>query len=136
MDIKTIILCESATRHSDGTFSLLRGGIDNWVAQQFPVTISFTFVITVELPLSEANEQHTAGLDIIDEDGTRLVPQAKIQFAASKVPHVVNFKNNIMGTINLTVPKPGRHSLNVAVDGTPLASYEFLVVKAAEQGQA
>lgn len=135
MEIKTIILCESATRHPDGTFSLLRGGIDNWMAQQFPVNISFTFVITVELSLSETNEQHTAGLDIVDEDGTRLVPQAKIQFSAVKVPHLIKFKNNIMGNINLTVPKPGRHSMDVSVDGIQMASYEFLVVKAAGQGQ-
>jgi hypothetical protein len=136
MEIRNIILCESATRHPDGTFSLLRGGIDNWVAQQFPVNISFTFVITVELSLSETNEQHTAGLDIIDEDGVRLVPQAKIQFSSLKVPHLIRFKNNIMGNINLTVPKPGRHSMDVSVDGEPMASYEFLVVKAQGQGSS
>ena len=137
MEIKTIILCESATRHPDGTFSLLRGGIDNWVAQQFPVNILFTFVVTIELSLSETDEQHTAGLDIVDEDGNRLVSQAKIQFSAARVPNIVKFKNNIMGTINLAVPKPGRHSLDVSVDGTQLASYEFQVVKSSgAQGQA
>ena len=137
MEIKTIILCESATRHPDGTFSLLRGGIDNWVAQQFPVNISFTFVVTIELSLSETDEQHTAGLDIVDEDGNRLVPQAKFQFSAARAPNLVKFKNNIMGGINLAVPKPGRHSLDVSVDGTQLASYEFLVVKSSGvQGQA
>ena len=82
MEIKTIILCESATRHPDGTFSLLRGGIDNWMVQQFPVNVLFTFVVTIELSLSETNEEHTAGLDIIDEDGNRLVPQAKMHFTS------------------------------------------------------
>ena len=137
MEIKTIILCESATRHPDGTFSLLRGGIDNWVVQQFPVNVLFTFVVTIELSLSETNEEHTAGLDIIDEDGNRLVPQAKIKFSATKVPQQIRFKNNIMGTINLSVPRPGRHSLDVSVDGIQLASYEFQVVKPGPgQGQA
>lgn len=136
MDIKTIILCESATRHPDGTFSLLRGGIDNWVAQQFPANIIFTFVITIELAISETDEEHTAGLDIIDEDGNRLVPQAKMKFSVTRVPQQIRFKNNIMGTINLTVPKPGKHSVDVSVDGVQLASYEFQVVLAgAIQGQ-
>lgn len=135
MEIRTIILCESATRHPDGTFSLLRGGIDNWVAPQFPVNVVFTFVVTIELSLSETDEQHTAGLDIVDEDGNRLVPQAKIQFSAARMPNLINFKNNIMGTINLSVPKPGRHSLDVSVDGVQLASYEFQVVKSQGQGQ-
>ena len=136
MDIKTIILCESATRHPDGTVSLLRGGIDNWVAQQFPVNIQFTFVVTIELAISEAGQDHVAGLDIVDEDGKRLVPQAKIQFSVPKVPQQIRFKNNIMGTINLVVPKPGRHSLDVSVDGEQLASYEFQVMRSSSnQGQ-
>ena len=135
MEIKTIILCESATRHPDGTFSLLRGGIDNWMVQQFPVNVLFTFVVTIELSLSETNEEHTAGLDIIDEDGNRLVPQAKIKFFATKVPQQIRFKNNIMGTINLTVPKPGRHSLDVSVDGIQMASYEFQVIQSLAQAK-
>ena len=129
MELKNIILCESATRHPDGTFSLLRGGIDNWVAAQFPVNIQFTFVITVELSLSETNQMHNSILDIIDEDGKRLVPQAKIPFSANRVPNQISFRNNIMGTINLTVPKPGRHSLDIGVDGNPLGSYEFIVAQ-------
>lgn len=129
MELKNIILCESATRHPDGTFSLLRGGIDNWVAGQFPVNIQFTFVITVELSLSETNQTYTSILDIIDEDGKRLVPQAKIPFTVNRVSNQITFRNNIMGTINLTVPKPGRHSLDIAVDGNPLGSYEFIVAK-------
>lgn len=137
MDIKTIILCESATRHPDGTFSLLRGGIDNWVAQQFPVNIQFTFVVTIELAISETDQEHVAGLDIVDEDGNRLLPQAKIRFSVAKVAQQIRFKNNIMGAINLSVPRPGRHSLDVSVDGQQLASYEFQVIKpAAGQGQA
>lgn len=134
MELKNIILCESATRHPDGTFSLLRGGIDNWVSPQFPVNILFTFVITVELSLSETNQMHTAGLDIIDEDGKRLVPQAKIQFSSNRVSDQINFRNNIMGTINLSVPKPGRHSMDISVDGSPLGSYEFMIAKSANQG--
>lgn len=129
MDIKTIILCESATRHPDGTFSLLRGGIDNWVAQQFPVNIQFTFVVTIELALSETDQEHVAGLDIVDEDGNRLVPQAKIKFSAARAAQQIRFKNNIMGSINLSVPKPGRHSLDVSVNGEQLASYEFQINK-------
>ncbi len=136
MEIKTIILCESATRHPDGTFSLLRGGIDNWMAPQFPANILFTFVVTIELAISETDEEHTAGLDIIDEDGKRLVPQAKMNFAVPRVPQQIRFKNNIMGTINLAVPRPGKHSLDVSVDGVQLASYEFQVNQAvANQGQ-
>lgn len=135
MEIKTIVLCESATRHPDGTFSLLRGGIDNWMAQQFPVTIPFTFVVTIELSLSETDQMHIAGLDIVDEDGNRLVPQAKIQFSTPRIAQMTKFKNNIMGNINLAVPKPGRYSIDVSVDGAQLASYEFQVIQAPAQAK-
>ena len=128
MQVKMITLCESATRHPDGTFSLLRGGIDSWAAPQFPVTITCTVVVTIELSLSETDQLHTAGLDIIDEDGNRLLPQAKIQFSNPKAAHLTQFENNIMGTISIPVPKAGRYSLDVSVDGTQLSSYEFQVI--------
>jgi len=129
MEVKMITLCESATRHPDGTFSLLRGGIDSWAAPQFPVTITCTVVVTIELSISETNQAHTVGLDIIDEDGARLLPQAKIHFSNPKNEHLTKFKNNIMGTISVSVPKAGRYSLDVSVDGTQLSSYEFQAIQ-------
>ncbi len=129
MEVKMITLCESATRHPDGTFSLLRGGIDHWAAPQFPVTITCTVVVTIELSLSETDQLHTVGLDIIDEDGARLLPQAKIQFSNPRTTQATRLKNNIMGTINVPVKKPGRYSLDVSVDGTQVSSYEFQVIQ-------
>ena len=133
MEVKMITLCESATRHPDGTFSLLRGGIDNWMAVQFPVTITCTVVVTIELSLSETDQLHTVGLDIVDEDGNRLLPQAKIQFSNPKNAQATKLKNNIMGTINVPVKQPGRYSLDVSVDGVQLSSYEFQAVLASGQ---
>ncbi len=130
MEVKMITLCESATRHPDGTFSLLRGGIDRWAAPQFPVTITCTVVVTIELSLSETDQVHTVGLDIVDEDGNRLLPQAKIQFSNPKSSHLITFKNNIMGTINIPIKQPGRCSLDVSVDGVQLSSYEFQAILA------
>src|ERR1041385_6748896 len=117
MEVKMITLCESATRHPDGTFSLLRGGIDSWAAAQFPVTIICTVVVTIELSISETDQLHTVGLDIVDEDGNRLLPQAKIQFSNPKNPQATKLKNNLMGTIQVPVKKPGRYSLDVSLDG-------------------
>jgi hypothetical protein len=128
MEVKMITLCESATRHPDGTFSLLRGGIDNWAAPQFPVTITCTVVVTIELSLSETGQLHTVGLDIVDEDGNRLLPQAKIQFSNPKTDEFTKLKNNIMGVINVPVKKPGQYSLDVSVDGVQLTSYEFRAI--------
>jgi hypothetical protein len=127
MEVKMITLCESATRHPDGTFSLLRGGIDNWAAPHFPVTITCTVVLTLELSLDETDQMHTVGLDIVDEDGARLLPQAKIQFSNPKHPQSQKLKNNIMGTIHVPVPKPGRYSMDVSVNGAQVTSYEFQV---------
>ena len=129
-----ITLCESATRHPDGTFSLLRGGIDSWAAPQFPVTITCTVVVTIELSLSETDQLHTVGLDIIDEDGNRLLPQAKIQFSNPKAAHLTKFKNNIMGNISIPVKKPGRYSLDVSIDGVQATSYEFQAVQTQSSG--
>ena len=34
-----LTLCEYATSHNDGTFTLLRGGIEHWTTNEFPVNV-------------------------------------------------------------------------------------------------
>lgn len=134
MEVKSIFLCDSATSHPDGTFSLLRGGIDNWNMQAFPTQIRFSFVVILELVSTEVGRTHIAELDIIDADGNRLLPQAKIPFSIPIRVNVTRYKWNLVGD-NMIIPvaKTGKYSLQIGVDGHNLSSVEFQVVQAAQQ---
>ena len=136
MEVKSILLCDSATPHPDGTFSVLRGGIDNWNVQSFPTQIRISFVVILELLSTEVGKTHVAELDIIDADGNRVVSQAKIPFSIPIKLNVTRYKWNLVGG-NMVVPitKTGRYSLQIGVDGHNLSSAEFQVVQAAQQIQ-
>lgn len=130
MDVKSILLCDSATSHPDGTFSLLRGGIDNWNVQTFPTQIRFSFVVILELVSTEVGRMHTAELDVIDADGNRVLPQAKIPFSIPLRVNVTRYKWNLVGgNMILPIPKMGKYSLQVGVDGHNLSSVEFQIVQ-------
>jgi hypothetical protein len=136
MEVKSILLCESATPHPDGSFSVLRGGIDNWNAQSFPTQIRFSFVVILELLSTEVGKTHIAELDIIDADGNRVVPQAKIPFTIPIRVNVTRYKwNLVVGNMAVSITKIGRYSLQIGVDGHNLSSIEFQVIQAAQQIQ-
>ena len=135
MEVKTILLCESATPHPDGTFSLLRGGIDNWNIPNFPASINFSYVMILELMSTEVGRTHAAEMDAIDADGNRVMPQAKIPFSIPVRVNVTKYKFNIVGGMNIVIARPGKYSLNISVDGHHLSSTDFQVVQAAQQIQ-
>ena len=135
MEIKSIFLCDSASPHPDGTFSLLRGGIDNWNVQSFPTQISFSFVVILELLSTEVGRMHIAELDIIDADGNRVLPQGKIPFSIPVKINVTRYKWNLVGSLIVPIPKAGKYSLQVGVDGHNLSSAEFQTVQAAQPPQ-
>jgi hypothetical protein len=132
MEIKSILLCDSAVPHPDGTFSLLRGGIDNWNVQSFPTQIRLSFVIIIELLSTEVGRTRTAELDIIDADGNRILPQARIQFSIPIQVNTTRYKFNLVGGLGIQIPRAGRFSLEIAVDGNHLSSTEFRVNQAAQ----
>jgi hypothetical protein len=134
MEVKSIFLCDSVTSHPDNTFSLLRGGIDNWNVQVFPTQIRLNFVVIFELLSTEVGRTHTAELDIIDADGNRLLPQAKIPFSIPIRVNVTRYKWNLVGgNIIVPIPKIGKYSLHIGVDGHDLSSTEFQVTQAPQQ---
>lgn len=136
MEVKSILLCEHASSHPDGTFSLLRGGIDNWNAQAFPTQIRFGFVVILELLSIEVGRTHIAELDIVDADGNRILPQTKISFSIPIKVNVTRYKWNLVGgDMFVLIPKTGKYSLHIGVDGHHLSSIEFQVVQAAQQIQ-
>ena len=133
MEVKSILLAESATQHPDGTFSLLRGGIDNWNVKNLPTQIGFSFIIVLELSPTEVGRQHTAELDLLDADGNRILPQVKAPFSISPRINTVYYKFNLVGVTGpINITRSGRFSLNISIDGHSLSSTEFQVNQGAQ----
>ncbi|MCX5694428.1 MAG: hypothetical protein NT014_04790 [Candidatus Omnitrophica bacterium] len=132
MEVKSILLCDAATPHPDGTFSLLRGGIDNWNLQSFPAQIRFSFVVILELLSTEVGRTHTVELDVIDADGNRVLPQGKIPFSIPIKMNVTHYKWNLVGSLIIPITKAGKYSLQLGADGHNLSSVGFQTIQAAQ----
>jgi hypothetical protein len=131
VEVKSILLCDAATPHPDGTFSLLRGGIDQWNVRSFPTQITFSFVVILELLSTEIGRAHTAELDVIDADGNRVLPQGKIPFSIPARMNITRYKFNLAGHLTVPIAKAGQYSFQLGVDGHHLSSTEFQAVLAA-----
>jgi hypothetical protein len=131
MEVKSILLCSAATPHPDGTFSLLRGGVDTWNVQSFPAQVQFGLVVILELSSTEAGINHSLELDMIDADGNRIVAPIKIPFSVPVRVNTTRYKFNlVIGSGNLQIIKTGTYSVQVGVDGRNLSSTDFQVVQA------
>jgi hypothetical protein len=69
-------LCEYATANSDGTFTIIRGGIEFWSTKQLPLPVALWLMIELEprsLPKGESSLLITgntvAGEDVLHMDG-------------------------------------------------------------------
>jgi hypothetical protein len=132
MEVKSVVLCSAATPHPDGTFSLLRGGVDTWGVVSFPAQIQFGLVVILELLSTEVGIPHLLELDVIDADGHRVIPQTKIPFSIPVRTNTTRYKFNlVMGNGVVQVIKIGTYSVQVGVDGRNLSSTEFQIVQAA-----
>ncbi len=133
MEVKTIVLAESATQHPDGTFSLLRGGINHWNVKNLPAQIGFSFIIVLELTPTEVGREHTAELDLLDADGNRILPQVRFPFSIPAQINTVYYKFNLVGVTGpINIIRSGRYSLNISIDGHSLSSTEFQVNQAGQ----
>lgn len=108
-----IALAETAAMHPDGTFSLLRGGIDRVWAPQIPVTLRGTLLVLFHADPVESGD-HSWRICVVDEDGKRIVPQ-DLEGRMTVPPK--GRTGHILIPFQLPFPKYGAYSFRVALDG-------------------
>lgn len=121
-----ILLADAARVHPDGTFSLLRGGIDRvQVPRTQPIHFRGSVVVRIAGSLSEAGE-HEFSLRILNEDGQSIAPDITGRF---KIPEggggavaVVDFA--------LVLPSYGRYSFCLLVDRHEIDTWDVRAVEA------
>jgi hypothetical protein len=119
-----IMLADTGLVHPDGTFSMLRGGIDRlWSATQ-PIQLNAAALIRFRADPSEKGT-HKWRLVVVDIDGRRVAPDLEGTFA---VPEEGG-SGNVMIRFNLSFPTPGHYSFRVSADDNLLDEWPVQVLE-------
>lgn len=131
MRIDMALLCDAATIR-ENLFHILGGGITNINVQKFPGTLDAALAIRIMLHPTEADVPHKLQVVLQDEDGKRLFDIGGDFNAnpggALRVGDEVNVQLAIK--VKGPLPRTGRHSFELLIDGTHQASVPFHVTDA------
>jgi hypothetical protein len=75
-----LILGDAASQHPDGTFSILRAGIDRIGSPGLPASFQGALVVRMAADIGDSGA-HTFDLRCLDADGGMVIPQISGQFA-------------------------------------------------------
>ena len=137
MEIEIFALCDAATDYS-GKLNLL-GTFDSIQAKQFPATHPFCSVaLRVRFERIEEGN-HRVRINIIDEDGKSIGPSIDSNVELKFPPNLSSFcANMVLNIAGMKFEKPGRYSIDLAIDNRHEKSLPLTVLliepKAQSQG--
>src|SRR5262245_48712952 len=101
-----ILLADAARAHGDGTFSLLRGGIDRvWALRTDPITFQGSIVVRFRASLSESGS-HEFKVRVMNEDGESIAQDITGSF---NIPEGGG-TGQIIGDCSFILPRYGRYT--------------------------
>jgi hypothetical protein len=122
MEVK-IILADAATVHPDGTFSLLRGGIQNTtVAEGQPLIFRGAMMLRIEATPMDIG-QHEFAIKVINADGKDIAPNLSGGFEITQQGRVAN----LAVSFNFVFPAVGDYEFAVDIDGEPMGAWRHSV---------
>lgn len=120
-----ILIADAVRAHNDGTFSLLRGGIDRIRAPRTqPIHFRGSFLIRMTGGGSEAG-RHDFQLRLRSEDGQSVVPDINGSF---NVPDGGG-SSVAVGDFNFVLPRYGRYTFDLLVDQQESSVWEIQAVE-------
>ncbi len=120
-----LILAEHATAHPDGTFSMLKAGIDRIQAAKIPAPFKATLVVRIEPEVADQGE-HTFDIRCMDADGKQVLKAQKGQFQAPPGGGAINLILGMAGSF----PAIGDFSFYLRIDNVEVDSWTVHVVAA------
>ena len=126
MNIQVAVLCDAAT-DDNGKLNLL-GAFDTIYAQQLPV-IHPQCAVALRVTFATGDEgQRKLALNFINADGHPVMPAMEIPVAIA-LPEDVHFitRNFVVNIQQLKFVEAGLYSVDVLLDGRPLASIPLQV---------
>jgi hypothetical protein len=124
-----LLLAESGVVHPDGTFSVLRGGINKVAAPKPPVPLMGVLAIRFEIEPAEGGANHAFEISAMDEDGKEIAPRLSGQFNAPKGGGF----SNLLLSFQMLFPRFGRFVFNVTVDKILRESWAVTAVEQPEK---
>jgi hypothetical protein len=128
MDIEAFLLCDAATDYG-GKLNVL-GAFDAIWAGQLPA-MHPACAVALRIRFSRIEEgQHPFKIYIIDEDGKEVIPKLEGVISVKVPPAsdsaVVNLVANLQ---RLKLPKYGRYTIDLAIDGQQKGSLPFVLAQ-------
>jgi hypothetical protein len=128
MDIEAFLLCDAATDYG-GKLNVL-GAFDAIWAGQLPA-MHPACAVALRIRFSRIEEgQHQFKIYIIDEDGNQVIPKLEGVISVKVPPAsdsaVVNLVANLQ---RLKLPKYGRYTIDLAIDGQQKGSLPFVLAQ-------
>jgi hypothetical protein len=115
-----IFVSDAARAHPDGTFSLLRGGIDRiHTPSNQPIQFRGAIVARMTGTMNEAGP-HEFKIRILNEDGQPVAPDIQ---GSVNVPEGGGAAN-IVGEFALMLPRDGRYTFSLSVDRHEIDTWE------------
>jgi len=129
MDIEVFALCDAATDYG-GKLNLL-GTFDSIWARQFPsMHPHCSIALRVRFERIEEGD-HRFRISVVDEDGRSIGAAVDGSMGVQCPPHVSSVSANVVLNINgLKFDKPGRYSVNLAIDNKHEKSLPLTVMQA------
>ncbi len=128
MDIEAFLLCDAATDQG-GKLNIL-GAFDAIFAAQVPATHP-ACAVALRIRFSRIEEgQHTFRICVIDEDGTEIIPRLDGNISVKVPPKADSAVVNVVANLQrLKLPKFGKYSIDLAIDGQQKASLPFTLAE-------
>lgn len=120
-----ILLADAASQHPDGTFSILRAGVDRVFGPSEPLAFRGALIARVKAGLSEAGE-HAFSLRCTDYDGQPIMPPIEGRFLVPKPGGGMQFIVNL----GLQLPRYGQYAFAFLIDGEEHDSWTLSAVRA------
>ncbi len=120
-----IFIAEHVSFHGDGTFSLLRGGIDQFrgdPGEQTPV--SGRLFVMIHADRHESGD-HEFKLSVIDVDGNRVAPDIEGEF---QVPDGGG-RSKFQVPFRFGIDNPGTYEFGFAINGDIKSRWKFEINK-------
>ena len=120
-----LILAEHATGHPDGTFSMLKAGIDRMQASKMPAPFKAALVVRIEPDVADQGE-HTFDIRCMDADGKQVLQGQRGKFKAPESGGTLNLILSMAGSF----PNTGNFSFYLRIDNVEVDSWTVRVVAA------
>ncbi len=126
-----ILLADAASQHPDGTFSVLRAGVDRVFSTAEPLGFRGALIARVKATRNEAGE-HGFSLRCTDLDGHAVMPPIEGRFLVPPGGGGLQFIVNL----GLQLPRFGQYAFVLFLDGREQDSWTLTAVRVEPQPHA